>query len=228
MNLDSVIARKLMSGATAFILEGSAACPIFTVLSREATVVDAKSQVKLNSVELQLHKAKVRSMQRGAQYRSSEAPIRMQDIYKEHPPRIASVDKPHLDFLKYGKPEQVVRIRTVIEAAKKNGIGTASEISHLLNKLLIKTAIGEKWTPRLAWFAAAAIKAENQAQKVRTTGGDIEGSSKSDTKFRDIVNRVVKSRLDEIRAEFEASKPTLGEASPELAALRKRLEGHTE
>ena len=175
-----------------------------------------------------MHKATVRSMQRGAQYRSSETPIRMRDIYKEHPPRIASTDKPHLDFLKYGKPEQVVRIRMVIEAAKKNGIGTASEVSHLLNKLLIKTAIGEKWTPRLAWFAAAEIKAENQAHKARTTGGDIRGTSKSDTKFRDMVNRVVKSRLDEIRAEFEASKPTLGEASPELAALKKRLEGHTE
>lgn len=142
----------------------------------------------------------------------------MQDIYKNHPPRIASLDKPHLDFRKYGKPEQVAEIKLVIEAAKKNGIGTASEISRLLNKLLIKTAIGEKWTPRLAWFAAAAVT--DHLRQTRSTNSNAPGASQ----FRDKVNRLVKSRLDEIRAEFEASNPTLGETSPQLAALKKRLE----
>ncbi|MFZ1725471.1 MAG: hypothetical protein WAU13_02295, partial [Albidovulum sp.] len=103
-----------------------------------------------------MSKAKVRSMQRGAQKRSSEPVVRMQDIYKKSPPIIASEDRPHLDFLKYGKLEQVTKIKTVVEAAKKNEIGTASEICKILNKLSIKTAIGGKWTPRLVWFAAEA------------------------------------------------------------------------
>lgn len=171
-----------------------------------------------------MSKAKVRSMQRGAQKRSSEPPIQMQDIYKKHPPKIASADKPHLDFLKYGKPEQVLQIRTVIEAAKKNGIGTASEISRLLNKLLIKTAIGEKWTPRLVWFAAAAVRAHSSENRARSSGGGVGERSRAETKFHDMVNRVVKSRLEEIRTEFEESKPKLGDASPELMELKRRLE----
>lgn len=178
--------------------------------------------------EFGMRKAKVRSMQRGAQKRSGKSPIRMQDIYKKHPPKIASADKPHLDFLKYGKPEQIVLIRAVIEAAKKNGIGTASEISRILNKMLIKTAIGEKWTPRLAWFAAAAVKAHNLPHEVRAPGRSIEKQSRTETKFRDMVNRVVKSRFKEISSEIEASTPTLGEALPELAALKRRLEGSDE
>ncbi len=164
-------------------------------------------------------------MQRGAQKRSSEPPVSMQEIYKKHPPKIASLDKPHLDFQKYGKPEQLTRIRTVIEAAKKNGIGTASEISRLLNKLTIKTAIGEQWTPRLAWFAARAVFDETSREADTKPYQKFEHQSRETTKFQDRVNRLVKSRLDAIRSDFEDSKPTLGDVSAELAALKKTLEG---
>ena len=163
-------------------------------------------------------------MQRGAQKRSNEPPIKMQDVYKKHPPKIASADKPHLDFLKYGKPEQVVRIRTVIEAARKNDIGTAAEISRLLNKLLIKTAIGEKWTPRLVWFAATAIRTQSNENKPEATGKVGAGQRLNETKFRDLVDRVIVSRLEDIRTEFENTKPKLGDASPELMELKKRLD----
>jgi hypothetical protein len=148
----------------------------------------------------------------------------MQDIYKDHPPTIASADRPHLDFLKFGRLAQVSKIKMVINAAKKNGIGKASEISRLLNKLLIKTAIGDKWTPRLVWFAVKAMtsKAEDPGERKATRASRTQAYE--DAKFRDMVKRVVKSRLDEISDEFEASKPTLGEASAELADLKMRLE----
>ncbi|MGI9370744.1 MAG: hypothetical protein ACR2O2_18095 [Ruegeria sp.] len=169
-----------------------------------------------------MSKAKVRSMQRGAQKRSEEAPIRMQEIYKNHPPRLANGDKPHLDFRKFGKPEQLDKIRTVILAAQQNGIDTASEVSCLLNKLLIKTAIGDSWTPRLAWFAAKVVKSDARASQRSTT--PTARSSKKDVHFRDLVNRVVKSRLEEIKDNFAASQPTLGDASPELLELKRTLE----
>ncbi|GAA6159187.1 hypothetical protein NBRC116589_13610 [Ruegeria sp. HU-ET01832] len=173
-----------------------------------------------------MSKAKVRSMQRGAQKRSSSPKISMHDIYKKHPPRIATADKPHLDFLKYGKIDQAKQIKTVIEAARKNGIGSAAEISRLLNKLLITTAIGEKWTPRLAWFAASAVRSNTPQSKNLSVGTDYK-RSQNDTKFRNIVNRVVKSRLEEIESEFAASRPTLSEAAPELLELKKRLSRKT-
>lgn len=163
-------------------------------------------------------------MQRGAQKRSSEPAIKMRDVYERHPPKIASADKPHLDFLKYGRLERVEKIRTVIDAAKKNGIGTAGEISHLLNKLQIKTAIGERWTPRLAWFASAAVKIQGNEIKTRSSSGDSFGSSRSEVKFRDLVDLVVKSRLEEIQSQFEISVPKLGDALPELAELKRRFE----
>lgn len=176
------------------------------------------------SGERKLSKAKVRSMQRGAQKRPSASALRMRDIYDKHPPQMASADKPHLDFLKYGRLERINQITTVIDAAKKNGIGTAAEISHLLNKLLIKTAIGEKWTPRLAWFVAMAIKSQRDGSRVNFSSGTVRAHSDVETNFRDKVDVVVNSRLEEIRSEFEESRPKLGDALPELVQLKKRLE----
>lgn len=170
-----------------------------------------------------MSKSKVRSMQRGAQKRSDQPPIPMQEIYKDHPPQISNMDKPHLNFIKFSKPAHVDKIKTVIEAADKNGIGTASEISRLLNKLLLRTAIGENWTPRLAWFAASEFRKQSRnAKRVHSL------KQNDETKFQSLVKRAVNSRLDEIRNEFEASKPTLGEVLPELAALKMRLEGKTD
>lgn len=168
-----------------------------------------------------MSKAKIRSMQRGAQKRSTAPPIKMSDIYKKHPPKISSQDKPHLDFLKFGKPEQVAQLKTVIEAAQKNGIGTASEISKLLNKILIKTAIGENWTPRLAWFAVSAMRSTDQTkpQAARI-------SNNADANFRTKVDRLIRSRLEAIHEEFDASRPTLGDSLPELAALKKQFGGN--
>lgn len=173
-----------------------------------------------------MSKAKIRSMQRGAQKRSSAPPIKMGDIYKKHPPRISNQDKPHLDFLKFGKPEQVAQIKTVVEAARKNGIGTASEISKLLNKLLIKTAIGENWTPRLAWFASSAIRKDDSNSRRHAKPQTTRSSGNGDANFRTKVDRMIRSRLEEIHEEFNASTPTLGDSLPELAALKKQLEGN--
>ncbi|WP_460273936.1 hypothetical protein [Celeribacter sp. ULVN23_4] len=171
-----------------------------------------------------MSKAKIRSMQRGAQKRSSKPPIKMQDIYKKHPPQLSSIDKPHLDFQKYGSLKDVARIKMIVEAARKNEIDTSSEISTLLNKLMIKTAIGEKWTPRLAWFVKRAVNSHGKA--LHPTKSHVN-QSRSDREFHDLVRRVVKSRLEEIKSEFEASKPTLGDASPELARLKEQLESRS-
>jgi hypothetical protein len=169
-----------------------------------------------------MSKSKIRSMQRGAQKRDRDPPMDMHAFYQKHPPQLSSLDKPHLDFIRFGRLDQVLRIKTVVQAAQKNGIGTASEICKLLNKLMIRTAIGEKWTPRLVWFATSAIRMESHKT------GNQQHKSISDSqevKFQDLVKRVIKSRLEEIRNEFDASKPTLGDVSPALQALKDHLEG---
>ena len=168
-----------------------------------------------------MSKAKIRSMQRGAQKRDRGPPLNLHELYKKHPPRLAKADKPHLDFRRFGKLENVDRIKIVVLAAQKNGIGTASEISSLLNKLLITTAIGEKWTPRLVWFATSAIRAEHSSA---AEAKRLSNRSHNDAKFCDFVNRAIGSRLDEIQNEFDRTKPNLGDAYPELANLKKKLE----
>lgn len=160
-------------------------------------------------------------MQRGAQKGDRDPPFNLHELYKRHPPRNSKADKPHLDFIRFGKVDNVKLIKVAILAAQKSDIGTASEISSLLNKLLITAVIGEKWTPRLVWFVTSAIRVE------RSTEANVKRRTNrphKDAKFRDLVNRTIKSRLDGIRDEFDKSKLTLGDINPELAELKRKLE----
>lgn len=168
-----------------------------------------------------MRKAKIRSMQRGAQKRDRDLPLNLQELYKKHPPKISKADKPHLDFIRFGKIDKFERIKTVIFAAQKNRIGSASQISSLLNKLSITTAIGEKWTPRLAWFVKSAIREERstEANPKRPTN-----RPHKDAKFHFQVNWASKIRLDEMRDKSKKSKLTLGDVCPELVDLKRNLE----
>lgn len=172
-----------------------------------------------------MHKARVRSMQRAAQKSRGGTPLRMADVYVDHPPQMASADKPHLDFSKFGKTEDFWKIITVIKAAHKGGIGTASEVSKLLNKLHLKTAIGETWTPRLAWFAGSAMRAQTQRSVEHSAHKPNDSKAAGDPTFNDQVARIVTSRLCEIQTAYEASKATLGDVGSDLMALKHRLEG---
>lgn len=170
-----------------------------------------------------MHKSTVRSMQNAARNGAAQQPIYMRDIYKDHPPQISSVDKAHLDFVKFGKSGEAAKISMVVSAAKRNGIGAAAEVSKLLNKLHLRTALGEHWTPRLAWFAAAEFRnAEGQSP---TRNGTATKPATSEIKaFSTTVREAIKSHLQSIREEFAATQPKLGDAHPGLSDLLKRLQ----
>lgn len=170
-------------------------------------------------------KAKIQSMQRGALHREDAELFDKNELYRKHPPQIANSDKPHLDFIRFKKTERVPRILSVIKAARANGIGTASEVSGILNKIGVLTAIDEKWSPRLVWFAASAIL-QNDAQ-VRSLKHRNNSGSKSPpdrAEFERLVSRTVRSRLSDIQEGFHASRSALGDAAPELSQLLKTMQ----
>ncbi len=163
-------------------------------------------------------KSKIRSMQRGAAKRDRNPSPTSREIYAKHPPKISSADRPHLDFIKYGRMERVSRIVMVIDAARRNGIGNAANIAAILNKTRTYTAIGERWTPRLAWFAVSALRqtgSKEPATRFPVASGSVE--------FEKRIERAVRSRLDEIQSEFKKAKPKLGDVSLELRKLKDAM-----
>lgn len=162
-------------------------------------------------------------MQNAARNGAAQQPVSMRDIYKDHPPQISSIDKAHLDFVKFGKSVEAAKICMVVSAAKKNGIGAAAEVSKLLNKLNLRTALGELWTPRLAWFAAAEFR--NAASQPPTKKGNASKAAASEsTAFSTAVMAAIQSHLQSIREDFAASQPKLGDAHPGLSDLLKRMQ----
>lgn len=170
-----------------------------------------------------MHKSTVRSMQNAARNGAAQNPVYMRDIYKDHPPQISSADKAHLDFVKFGKSDEAEKIRMVISAAKKDGIGAAAEVSKLLNKLRLRTALGEPWTPRLAWFAAAEFR-NAASQSLARTANATKAAACESKAFSTTLRAAIKSHLESIREEFSASQPKLGDAHPGLSDLLKRIQ----
>lgn len=172
-------------------------------------------------------KAKMRSMQRGAMKREREF-VKAQDIYRNHKPKRANADEPHLAFDQFSKAnteEMLFRMNVVSIAASRNGIGSASEVAKLLNKLNFRTAVGAPWTPRLVWFLRQDLKERFATKRAEVTTAQREKDPEL-RKFNDQVTRHVMSRLEAIRAEFEDSKPTLGDVAPGLAALAAKMESN--
>lgn len=161
-------------------------------------------------------KAKVRSMQRGAATRDREY-VSARELYDQSPPKLTKPELSHFQFGDRVFDDFFESISPRLAAASASGL-TASQVSNVLNKAKIKTARGEEWTPRLAWFLMSVWRKVGKSQ--------LKSSGKNDQQShldRDVERLRVSRLKDEMRKEFHL--PTWADAFPDLLALKSRLEG---
>lgn len=101
-----------------------------------------------------MYKGKSQSMQRGSGRRSSDPFVSSSDLYAEGAKiKFTDADRVHFAFGdKESASSWFVRIAGVAKACGRNGLGKPRDVARILNDQGLRTNIGDKWTPRLAWF----------------------------------------------------------------------------
>jgi len=96
-------------------------------------------------------KSKVRSMQRGTHRRERDTPDRTPD-YENFNPIMRPEDEMCLGISNGKLDDLLNRTADKVNGFKKAGFKKASDVSRLLNKAGVKTAMATDWSPRLVWF----------------------------------------------------------------------------
>lgn len=170
-------------------------------------------------------KSKVRSMQRGALLRSDEAPVTNADLYKVSPPLLTDDEMAHFQFGNRSINDFFLGLSDILKACHHNHLA-AADVSKVLNKQNARTACGQAWTPRLAWFLMKTWrtvyfnKLELARQAKQAEEQQTRGSMAADIE-RSIARQQTHTFQKVLRNYFK--NPTLGEIFPELGALKQTL-----
>ncbi|MCZ8133544.1 MAG: hypothetical protein O9248_00725 [Rhodobacteraceae bacterium] len=180
-------------------------------------------------------KSKVRSMQRGAQKRSTEPRITNADLYRQSPPLLTDDELAHFKFGNRSINDFFLGLEDILLACHKSHLA-AAEVSKVLNKKQARTACGAQWTPRLAWFLMKTwrtihfqkLELEREKRKAQERqASSIEVRSVKDSPIERAVERQKADTFQKVlRSYFK--NPTLGEIFPELGALKRALLGAPE
>lgn len=115
-------------------------------------------------------KAKVRSMQRGAHKREKDRRPGNQDLYEKVPPRLTDREKVHFGLGTRTVDSFITKLAPILLACHKSRM-PAARICDMLNERQIRTACGDPWTPRLAWFLMATWRKVHFAQSESPAAG---------------------------------------------------------
>jgi hypothetical protein len=85
------------------------------------------------------------------------------------PPILAHREKTNFEFGEKRQEKFVESFRDFIGVCNKNGITKPEAISKQLNKNGFKTACGNVWTRRLAWFLLSFLYSQNSTNRPRKT-----------------------------------------------------------
>lgn len=170
-------------------------------------------------------KSKVRSMQRGALLRSDEAPVTNADLYKVSPPLLTDKEIAHFQFGNRSINDFFLGLSDILKACHHNHLA-AADISKVLNKQNARTACGQAWTPRLAWFLMKTWRTVyfNKLEQARESKRAAERKS-LDSTAADIERSVARQQAHAFQKVLRNyfKNPTLGEIFPELGALKQTL-----
>lgn len=95
-------------------------------------------------------KARSRSMQRGA-YKRDGRHLGKGVLHQACPPRLTDRERSHFGLGTRTTDDFFTSLTPVLLAFHHNRF-TAAKVSQLLNARQVRTACGDPWTPRLAWF----------------------------------------------------------------------------
>lgn len=175
-------------------------------------------------------KSKVRSMQRGAHKRGDETPVTNADLYKQSPPLLTDAELAHFRFGNRSINDFFLGLSDVLLACHKNHL-PAAEVSKLLNAKRARTACGELWTPRLAWFLMKtwrtvhfqklALEREKRQEAAKAKRSDRPARPENSAIERAVQRQQADTFQKVLRTYFK--NPTLGEIFPELGSLKEAL-----
>jgi len=175
-------------------------------------------------------KSKVRSMQRGALHRSDEPPVTNAELYRQSPPLLTDDELIHFRFGNRSINDFFESMSEILQACHHNRLA-AGDVAKVLNKKQVRTACGESWTPRLAWFLMKTWRTVYFQKQA------LERQRKSDLKSTENSPVVRNGREEVIDRAAQRQKafsfqrvlknyfknPTFGEVFPELGALKQAL-----
>jgi hypothetical protein len=111
-----------------------------------------------------MHKGKSKSMQRGAAVRDRTS-MSKEDFYSGTKIELTEAEVKHFHFGTNDVASFVGQIEPTIRHYANNGFRKPRDVSRLLNKEHKRTACGEAWTPRLAWFLLKLMFGSNVKPK---------------------------------------------------------------
>ena len=174
-------------------------------------------------------KAKVASMQRGAQKRDNSPKVTSSELYKLSPPLLTDAEVAHFKFGNRSINDFFLGLSDILKACHHSHMA-AGAVAKVLNDQRAKTACGAPWTPRLAWFLMKTWRtvhfAKLNQEKVARQAAAKENKNDMATAIgRAVVRQEAHAFQKVLRNYFK--NPTLGEIFPELAELKRKLSGET-
>lgn len=179
-------------------------------------------------------KSKVRSMQRGAHKRSDEAPVTNAELYKVSPPLLTDDELAHFKFGNRSIDNFFLGLSDILQACHHNRM-SAADVAKILNAQKARTACGDPWSPRLAWFLMKTwrtvyfqkLEMERQRRQASKTTGKPLGEERAShsTIDRAVARQQAQTYQRVLRNYFK--NPTLGEIFPELGVLKQSLLSRT-
>jgi hypothetical protein len=98
-----------------------------------------------------MHKGRSKSMQRGAVIKD-RIYISREEFYSGTAIDLTEAEVKHFHFGSHDVASFVDKLEPTVRLYAKNGFRKPRDVSRLLNKEGKRTACGDAWTPRLAWF----------------------------------------------------------------------------
>ena len=174
-------------------------------------------------------KAKVASMQRGAQKRDNSPKVTSSELYKLSPPLLTDAEVAHFKFGNRSINDFFLGLADILKACHHNHMA-AGEVAKVLNVRRAKTACGASWTPRLAWFLMKTWRtvhfAKLKQEKVTRQAAAKDNKNDMATSIGRAVVRNESHAFQKVLRNY-FKNPTLGEVFPELADLKRKLTGET-
>lgn len=174
-------------------------------------------------------RAKVASMQRGAQRRDDTPQVTNAELYALSPPLLTDAEVIHFQFGNRSFNDFFLGLSDILKACHHNQM-PAGDVAKVLNVRRAKTACGAPWTPRLAWFLMKTWRtvhfARLKQEKVAFQTAAKENRDDMATAIgRAVVHQQAFDFQKVLRKYFQ--NPTLGEMFPELAELKHKLSRET-
>jgi hypothetical protein len=147
-----------------------------------------------------MYKGRSQSQQRGAHYRDTEplGPIVEKSV-------LSHAEEVHFAVGTSRHDEWLDSVEPMVRAFARNGFRKPVDVSRLLNKQQVRTAAGQPWTPRLAWFLLGYLYSDERKKRRASmrTARPKRRSEEKTTARQSLTKDELARRLRALEAHFQ-------------------------